>query len=170
MPSPRTILYPTDFSEPSGYLFQLACSLARDQGARLVVLYVAEPPPFITYGEMEKLLQVPDGYRQELETKLREFRPEDDGVPVDYRVVSGEPVAEILHAAEEVRCDLIAMGTHGRTGPGRVLLGSVAEQVVRRAPCPVLTVKVPAESGRPADAPSTVKAVGGEGLVGRTRP
>jgi nucleotide-binding universal stress UspA family protein len=110
----------------------------------LVVLYVAEPPPFITYGEMEKLLQVPDGYRQQLETKLREFRPEDAGVPVDYRVVSGEPVAEILHAAEEVPCDLIVMGTHGRTGLGRVLLGSVAEQVVRKAPCPVLTVKVPA--------------------------
>jgi nucleotide-binding universal stress UspA family protein len=91
-------------------------------------------------------------------------------VRVEHRLVAGDPGAEILRAAREEPCDLIVMGTHGRTGLGRVLLGSVAEQVVRRAPCPALTVKAPAESGRPADAPSTGKALGGEGLVGRTRP
>jgi universal stress protein A len=76
-------------------------------------------------------------------------------------VAEGDPAEMILRVAEEVHADLIVMGTHGRTGLSRLLMGSVAEQVVRRAPCPVLTMKAPfpAEQaeGRQAEAGTTVQ-------------
>jgi nucleotide-binding universal stress UspA family protein len=64
-------------------------------------------------------------------------------VSVEYYLEEGKAVDVILRLAEELRCDLIVMGTHGRTGVGRLVMGSVAEQVVRRALCPVVTVKCP---------------------------
>jgi nucleotide-binding universal stress UspA family protein len=136
----RTILHPTDFSEHSDPAFWLACSVARDYGARLVVLHVVPPPVF--HGEVVARRQ-PDGYHTDLEKQLQEFRPREPGIPVERRVEDGDPAAAILRVAQEVPCDLIVMGTHGRTGLGRLLMGSVAEQVMRRAPCPVLTVKLP---------------------------
>ena len=62
---------------------------------------------------------------------------------MDTRVHEGDPATQIVRVAQETRCDLIVLGTHGRTGLGRLLMGSVAEQVLRKAPCPVLTVKTP---------------------------
>jgi nucleotide-binding universal stress UspA family protein len=64
-------------------------------------------------------------------------------LPVERRLEEGDPVTQILGIAEEESCDLIVMGTQGRTGLGRILMGSVAEQVMRKATCPVLTVKMP---------------------------
>jgi nucleotide-binding universal stress UspA family protein len=139
----HAILHPTDFSDRSQYAFELACRLARDSGARLIVLHVVQSPPFITHGEMEKALQQAEGYRRELDDKLHNLRSPDSGVGMEYRLQDGEPVAEILRAAAECDCDLIVLGTHGRTGFRRLLLGSVAEQVLRRAGCPVLTVNAP---------------------------
>jgi nucleotide-binding universal stress UspA family protein len=140
----RTILHPTDFSPRSEHAFRLAGSLARDHGARLVVLHVTSPPA-VAYGEVLTELAT-EGYQQaawdafrrlqESDPKLRELR-------VETQLVEGDPAAEILRVAAETGCDLIIMGTHGRTGLGRVLMGSVAEQVVRKARCPVLTVKAP---------------------------
>ena len=151
----RTILYPTDFSEPSKLAFRLACALARDYGARLIVLHVVEPPPFVTYGEVEKALQLPEGYQQELEEGLRQFQAPDPKVQMEHCLREGDPVTEILSQAQELPCDVIIMGTHGRTGLGRLLMGSVAEQVVRKAPCPVLTVRA-----HPKAAPAARAAVG----------
>jgi hypothetical protein len=76
---------------------------------------------------------------------------------VEYRLVEGEPVREILRAARETACDLIVTGTHGRSGLDRLLMGSVAEQLLRKAPCPVLTVKArdPEAATVPADRWST---------------
>jgi nucleotide-binding universal stress UspA family protein len=139
----RTVLHPTDFSEHAAAAWHLAGSLARDHGARLLVLHVATPPPFVTCGELEKALQGPGGYRRELEERLRRACPADAAARVDYRLEGGDPAGEIVRAAREHGCDLIVMGTHGRTGLGRLLLGSVAEQVVRKAPCPVLTLSRP---------------------------
>src|SRR5262249_59188485 len=73
--------------------------------------------------------------------RLERRRPPDPPVPVEYLVREGDPVAEILRAARARDCDLIVMGTHGRTGLRRLLLGSVAEGVMRKAPCPVLTAR-----------------------------
>jgi nucleotide-binding universal stress UspA family protein len=139
----RVILCPTDFSEPSKLAFRLGCALAHDYGARVVVLHVVEPPPFVTYGEIEKVLQLPEGYHQQLEEGLREFRAPDPRVQVEHCLREGDPVVEILSLAQDRGCDVIAMGTHGRTGLAHFLMGSVAEQVVRKAGCPVLTVKGP---------------------------
>ncbi len=142
----RAILVAADFSGCSEDAFRVARALASDYRARLIVLHVATPPPFVTPGELQKALQRPDGYRAELEGRLRLVYPADSPAGVEYRVQDGDPAVEILGVAREARCDLSVMGTHGRTGLGRMLLGSVAEKVVRKAACPVLTVKVPLTS------------------------
>ncbi len=142
----RNILCATDLSGPAERALELAAALARDRGARLLVLHVAVPPPFVRPGELSKVLQQPGGYRQELQDRLRHFRPAGLEGRIDYRIEEGTPADEILRLAEEIPCDLVVLGTHGRTGLGRLLLGSVAEQVLRRASCPVLTVRLPAET------------------------
>jgi nucleotide-binding universal stress UspA family protein len=137
----KTILHPTDFSERSDPAFRLACSLSRDYGARLVILHVAEPPPAVA---AEGVLMLPPTIDLErLRERLQQLRPEDQKVLVEHLLVQGGAAEEILQVAAEKKCDLIVMGTHGRTGLGRLLMGSVAEQVVRKASCPVLTVKTP---------------------------
>jgi nucleotide-binding universal stress UspA family protein len=137
----RTVLHPTDFSERSEFAFRLACSLARDYGGRLIVLHVAEPPMAVAG---EGVLMLPPAFDLEpLRERLQQLRPGDPKVPVEHRLIQGDAATEILRVAEETKCDVIVLGTHGRTGLGRLLLGSVAEQVLRRAPCPVVTVKTP---------------------------
>jgi nucleotide-binding universal stress UspA family protein len=147
----RTILHPTDFSERSGYAFQLACALARDYGARLIVLHVAEPP-VIPYGGVMTPPPPPRDSWRALEEQLHRIQAPEPTVHVEHRLEEGGPVAEILRVARETTADLIVMGTHGRTGLGRLLMGSVAEQVVRKAPCPVLTVKTPFPEAAPPSA------------------
>ncbi len=137
----RTILHPTDFSERSAYAFQLACSLARDYGARLVLVHVH--PTVVTFVELGPIPHVPGEVRKQVQEQLGQLKPPDAKVRVEHVVKEGDPAIEILRVAEETHCDLIVMGTHGRTGLGRVLMGSVAEQIVRRACCPVLTVRTP---------------------------
>jgi nucleotide-binding universal stress UspA family protein len=136
----KLILHPTDFSEPAEYAFHLACSLARDHGGRVLVLHVAVPP-VVGYGGV--MTAPPEGDWKALQDRLQQVRPPDTGVSVEHRLIEGNPVAEILGVAQETKCDLIAMGTHGRSGLTRLLMGSVVEQVVRRSPCPVLTVRGP---------------------------
>jgi nucleotide-binding universal stress UspA family protein len=141
MLSIRTILHPTDFSAYSDCAFRLACSLARDYGARLIVLHIAEPPMAIGGEGVPVLPSVPD--LEVLQTRLDQLRPPDPKIPVEHRLVEGDAATQILRVAEATQCDMIVLGTHGRTGLGRLLMGSVAEQIVRRARCPVLTVKTP---------------------------
>src|SRR6516162_5515666 len=137
----QTILHPTDFSERSDFAFRLACALARDYGARLMILHVAEPPTAVA---AEGVLMLPPTIDLEpLRERLQQLRPEDPKILVEHCLVHGGAAEEILQVAQERKCDLIVMGTHGRTGLGRLLMGSVAEQVVRKASCPVLTVKTP---------------------------
>jgi nucleotide-binding universal stress UspA family protein len=135
----HTILHPTDFSDRSEHAFRVACALARDYDARLVVLHV-DNLPLALYGDALAMPR-PDDYQDRLREQLNDLRA--PGVEVEHRLNEGNPVTEILGAAEEVNADLVVMGTHGRTGLGRLLMGSVAEQVLRQAPCPVLTVRAP---------------------------
>jgi nucleotide-binding universal stress UspA family protein len=137
----KTILLPTDFSEPSEAAFHLGCSLARDHGSRLVLLHVVTPPT-VAYTEGVMLPPTED-IRDEIWAKLDEIAPPEPGIEVERHMVEGEPSAEIMRLANESNADLIVMGTHGRRGLTRWVMGSVAEAVVRKAPCPVLTVKVP---------------------------
>jgi nucleotide-binding universal stress UspA family protein len=140
----KAILHPTDFSEHSDYAFRLACSLAHDHGARLMVLHVVMTlgPELVPYGEAVAQLQ-PEGYQQKLWDDLHAIQSPDPSIPVDHRLFEGDPASGIVRVARETSCDLIVLGTHGRTGLERLLMGSVAEQVVRKALCPVLTVKAP---------------------------
>jgi nucleotide-binding universal stress UspA family protein len=140
----RTILHPTDFSTHSAYAFQIACALARDYHARLLVLHVWQPSAAASGDCIIPVLLDEEAVRRGLEEQLRNVRPADPGIPVEHQMLLGNPVAEILRLAGERFCDLIVMGTHGRRGLGRLLMGSVAEQVVRQAPCLVLTLKNPA--------------------------
>ena len=82
-------------------------------------------------------------YRTELGMRQAQLEGPDLKGPVESLLREGDVADQILHAAEEVHCDLIVMGTHGRSGVGRVLMGSAAEAVLRRSPCPVLAVKIP---------------------------
>ena len=134
----RTILHPTDFSDNSGDAFQFACALARDYGAKLVVLHV-HPTPVLFGDSMAALpLDVP---RDELLEMLNKIKPDDPAIAIERRLVDGDAADEIRHAAGARHADLIVMGTHGRGGLSRLLMGSVAENVSRYADCPVLTVR-----------------------------
>jgi nucleotide-binding universal stress UspA family protein len=138
----RTILHPTDFSERSRHALQVAAALARDHGARLLLLHIAELPA-AAYGEAVVMLDRA-AYASEVQVQLDRLPVPLPPERVERRLaLAPSPAPEIVCVAEETPCDLIVMGTHGRTGLRRALLGSVAEQVMRRAPCPVLTVKVP---------------------------
>jgi nucleotide-binding universal stress UspA family protein len=140
----RTILHPMDFSDPSRNAFGVACALARDYGARLIVLHVTSLPDlgYAGYGATGAPL-LADEYLWDVRLRLEGLQPPDPSVPVERRRAEGDPAAEILRTAAETGAGLIVMGTHGRTGLRHLLMGSVAEQVVRKAPCPVLTVKTP---------------------------
>lgn len=137
----HVVQHPTDFSERSAYALHLACALARDYGARLVALHVANTPTTI-YGE-GILRPDPESFFREAKEQLHALHVPDDNVRLERRFAEGDPVSEILNVAREIDADLIVMGTHGRTGLSRLLMGSVAEHVVRKASCPVLTVTSP---------------------------
>jgi universal stress protein A len=136
-----TILHPTDFSPLSEHAFHLACSLARDHGGQVIVLHVVEPPVVAPDGVMSP--PPPGGVWGAIEDRLCQFRAPEPNVLVQHRLEEGTPTDMILCVAREVNCDLIVMGTHGRTGLAHLLMGSVAEQVVRKATCAVLVVKTP---------------------------
>jgi nucleotide-binding universal stress UspA family protein len=141
---PHLILHPTDFSEGSSVAFQIAVDLARQNQAALLVLHVVETlgPENATYGEITSQLQ-PQGYEKRLEETLGRLAPTAEEVSIQYLFAEGEPATEIDRIARERGCDLIVLGTHGRTGLKRLLMGSIAEKVVRLAACPVLTLKIP---------------------------
>lgn len=142
----QTILHPTDFSEHSDYAFQLARALAHDFGALLVVVHVA-PPPMVAYGGVMTPPPPPADDLSTAKEQLQKFQTPEPGLRLERLLEEGDAATEILRVARELKADLIAMGTHGRTGLGRVLMGSVAEQVVRRATCAVLTVKARVAAG-----------------------
>jgi nucleotide-binding universal stress UspA family protein len=154
----QTILHPTDFSAHSECAFRLACSLARDYGARLIVLHVAQLPVMAQDG-MVLLPPQPEAYREAVAEQLRQLRAPNSGVRIAHRLEEGDTSTEILRVAQETSCDLLVLGTHGRTGLSRLLMGSVAEKVLRRAPCPVLTAKVPLPETQPTSAGNLDKAM-----------
>ena len=135
----RTILHPTDFSANSEYAFRMACSLARDYRAKLVLAYV-EPVTMFVYGEAMVAPWVEED-DSATRRKLELLADMTSGIPTETYMLEGNCADEILRVAKDAACDLIVMGTHGRSGLGRILMGSVAEEVLRNASCPVLTVK-----------------------------
>jgi nucleotide-binding universal stress UspA family protein len=135
----RVILHPTDFSVSSEGAVRVARSLARDHGARLIILHVAALE-ILTDGTPAAAID-PRIFRDNLEQARKRLDGPDLKYPVETLLRQGFAPEGILDVAEEVKADLIVMGTHGRTGISRVLMGSIAESVVSKAECPVLVVK-----------------------------
>ena len=133
----RTVLHPTDLSEEAAPAFQLACALARDYGARLILL-MAYPPPLTGAEAVDRTR--PNGIADDLLAKLRRLEA-GPAVQVEYQVEEGRPADMILSVAVDRHAYLIVMGTHGRSGVRRAIMGSVAEAVNRGATCPVMTVR-----------------------------
>jgi nucleotide-binding universal stress UspA family protein len=144
--SDRKILFPTDFSHTGDAALDLATSLARERDATLLIVHVEEPPA--AYGGGEMYYGMPDPATEDLKKMLSEILPSDAQVRHEHRLITGDPAVAIARLAEQEGVELIVMGTHGRTGLLRLLMGSVAEAVVRRAPCPVLTLKQPDKQSR----------------------
>ena len=140
----KNILFPTDFSHTGDKALAMAESLARDSNARIFIVHVEEPATAYGGGEMYYGMVEPD--LEHLKELLSKVKPIDSQLSYEQHMVTGEPADAIARFAEQHDIDLIVMGTHGRTGLLRLLMGSVAEAVVRRAKCAVLTVK-PAQEG-----------------------
>jgi universal stress protein A len=140
----RTILVPCDFSEHSKKAFTWALEMANKWGSRLAVLHVVSPPsyPPMLMGAYFDTAEFEVSLQADAETEIKEFISSagKHDVPIDTKVLMGRPFFDICRVAEQDKVDLIVMGSHGRTGLSHVLLGSVAERVVRHAPCPVLVV------------------------------
>jgi nucleotide-binding universal stress UspA family protein len=137
--------------------FHVASALARDHRAGLTVLHVRDLPT-VAFAEFGTVPPPSIPSRVEIMEKLHEFEPPDDSVNVEYVVADGLAAEEIVRAAADRHCDLIVMATHGRSGLGRLMLGSVAEEVMRKAPCPVLTLKAPLEAAERLEAVEAVAA------------
>lgn len=141
----RHILHPTDFSETSAHAFRVAAALAHDYGARLTVAHVAPPPPLMIAGEIP-VVPVPidtTEYLRDLTHQLAAIQSGHKDVGLEHKLVEGDPAREVLALVDTLEADLIVMGTHGRTGLARLLMGSVAEQISRKAAVPVLLIKDP---------------------------
>lgn len=140
----KTILHPTDFSPSADFALELAGALARDFNARLVILHVARPPVTSLGGPTPELPMGDEWSRDDLNKELHKRSFKQLSQEPEYRLsFADSESAEIVKIANRIRSDVIVVGTHGRTGLRRLLMGSVAEHVVRHASCPVLTVKLP---------------------------
>jgi nucleotide-binding universal stress UspA family protein len=144
----KTILVPTDFSDYAEYAYKWALGLAADCKAK-VILFHATPamshlafPESVYYPDLARLERelIADAEKQVAGFAAKKGT---STVPVETRVSLGEAVWEICRAAEREHADMIIMGSHGRTGLSHVVLGSVAERVVRHASCPVLVARMP---------------------------
>ena len=141
----NAILCPIDFSPSSAAALKYASSLAAESHSLLYILHVEDGlvgfmPGLGGYGYVPEL---EDSHTKEQRERLQSITPTKSGVSFQHRYLTGDPEKEIIDFADREDVDLIVMGSHGRTGLSRVLMGSIAEGVVRRAQCPVLTVKQP---------------------------
>jgi nucleotide-binding universal stress UspA family protein len=149
MPTPSRILVPVDLMEGSRAILDYAVQLARPFNASIEVMHAWEPPQYVA---PDLLVAAPGWNPQSLEkTALEAARKELDTLigslnapgPITQRLEVGEPATAVLRVAEAGKFDMIVMGTHGRRGLPRLLLGSVAQKIIARAHCPVLTLHVP---------------------------
>ncbi|MBI3466193.1 MAG: universal stress protein [Planctomycetes bacterium] len=141
-----SILHPTDFSEASRLACAKAVELARQCGAKLTILHAYANPLAV-----EGLWQLPDP-RPELEDAMSLVAADEAAVQIERVLRVGAPAEAIVEFAKRHNCDLIVMGTHGRSGLQHLLVGSVAEKVIRLAPCPVMVVRErPAEQKQPPE-------------------
>lgn len=144
----KKILVPCDFSSYAEHALAWAVRLAQQSNARVVLVNAVPIFSHISYTEIPILVDIPKIEAElvaEGEKQLRQFLSEHNtgNVPIESRAMLGDPFSVICRVADEEHVDLIVLGSHGRTGLSHVFLGSVAERVVRHAPCPVLVARLP---------------------------
>lgn len=142
----KNILVPVDYSDNSDAALSYAALLAREYEAELHLVHAYEQPfAYVDAGFAGTPLPdvTPADLREE-EARLAQVVPGED-VAYRHEFIIGTPTETLVDYAKENEIDLVVMGTHGRTGLNRLLMGSVAEGVLRKAPCPVLTIKQPAK-------------------------
>jgi len=144
----KTVLVPTDFSDTSEVALRYGKALAEKFGAALHLVHIVQEPfsqPWAVEAYGFSLASLQEQWQQDAGRRLDEALPASDRATYNATVATilGHPVIEILRYADEQKIDLIVMGTHGRGPLGHVVMGSVAERVVRKATCPVLTVHHP---------------------------
>ena len=152
----RKILVPTDFSAHADEAFRVAHALAGVVGAEVILVHVAHPPAVVSEGG--RFVANPDqGEAVNLWDRFQSIQPADPKVRVQHQVIVAERpgVGPILEILDQEGCDLIVMGTHGRSWLKQRLFGSVAEEVVRRARCPVMVVKPRTQDPNRSGSPST---------------
>lgn len=143
----KKILVATDLSEASNSALRSGATLSTDPATRVVLLHCFDPTPSVPPLGLPNLKRLEEQLANELQTALLERLESirDQFLPVDRTDVlvrrHPSPAGGICEVAEAEGCDLVVVGTHGRTGLTHILLGSVAEQVVRRAPCAVLVCR-----------------------------
>ncbi len=137
----KRILFPTDFSELSDKSLPYATSMCREFDATLVLLHASEVPVVLPEFMPDAASVVEGELRESAEKSLDNMRKQLEGVRIETVACSGLPHREICHTVQGTHVDLVVMPTHGRSGFGHVLFGSVAEKTVRMAQCPVLTVR-----------------------------
>lgn len=148
------IIYPTDFSSYANQAYFHAVGLAETYRAALTVVHVYSPKtdPGALTGPAAK-----EYWKRQLE----QVRPANPKIRVGHAFLEGDPATEIVGYAADAGADVIVLGTHGRTGVDRLVMGSVAERVMRDAPCSVLVVKLPKPSGPPSGKYKITPAVAG---------
>ena len=148
----RKILVPTDFSAHADEAFRVAHALARSIGAEVILFHVAQPPAVVSEGG--RLLTDPrKGKSANLWDRFQSLVAHDPKVRVEHEVIIADrpDASHVLDILDRLGCDLIVMGTHGHSWLKHLLFGSVTEQVVHRAHCPVMVVKAQAQQvGAPA--------------------
>jgi nucleotide-binding universal stress UspA family protein len=163
----KKILVPTDFSAHADEAFRVAHTLARAIEAEVVLFHIAHPPAVVSGGG-RLLINPGTGKTANLWDRFQNILPNDSRVRVEHQVIIADrPSAKhILEILDKLGCDLIVMGTHGRSWLKHLLFGSVTEEVVRLAHCPVTVVKAPAHQAAPPlvrapSSPGTTKAEDG---------
>jgi universal stress protein A len=139
----KRICCAVDFGEPSRMALEQAADLARRFEADLTLIHVVAPPPRAASDVLVSSRGVATMQAKEEEEMLARWQLDAEaraGRSVRSLVLSGNPTTQIVRHARDERCDLVVVGTHGRTGVPRLVLGSVAERVARASPCPVLIV------------------------------
>ncbi|MEC7521945.1 MAG: universal stress protein [Myxococcota bacterium] len=150
----QSILVATDFSDAANYGLEKAGELAREVGAKVTVCHVLDPSPLApiaTRGEAAKQLAVEQDVEKAIHAALTEVVEKHYGDIEKTKtalIISPNAADGICHYAQKEDVDLIVISTHGRTGLAHLLIGSVAENVVRHSPCPVLTVRSPVQGER----------------------
>lgn len=141
----KRVLAGIDFSDWTSPVLQTAAEIARIYEARLTVVYAEMflPPPYFTEGAIEQIADFLDKQKEAARDYLQETMQRElgDRVDVETRLVEASPVEGILKTTENIEADLIVLGTHGHSGLNRLLLGSVAEKVLRSSTVPVLTIR-----------------------------